>query len=107
MGHRSKTNRRRHIHAWWQPLLERAWARPGHEAAHFQYRIIHLDQRGRETDSLFARGKHRIVPARNRRVRAFWIDRQRDATARSAAKIATCLRDHSDRRGAETRPSKD
>src|SRR5206468_2396081 len=36
MGYRTKTNRRGHIYAWWESLLERARARVGDEAAYFQ-----------------------------------------------------------------------
>jgi len=42
MGHSSKTNRRRHIHAGWKSLIERARARTGDEAADFKHRILHV-----------------------------------------------------------------
>src|SRR5437762_3043528 len=35
MGYRAKTNRRGHIYAWGESLLERAWTRVNDEAAYF------------------------------------------------------------------------
>src|SRR6476646_1284018 len=83
MGHRTETNRRRYIHTRWESFLQRARPRIADEAAHLQHRIIHPDHRRWKTDSLLARRKWRVVPTCNRWLRHFWIDRHRNASARS------------------------
>src|SRR5437773_10220850 len=95
MGYCSKTNRRRHVHTGRKSLVQRAWTGIGDEAADFLRRIIHPVQRRWEIDSLFARGKQRIVPTGNRWLWPFRINQQCNASACSAAKIATCSRDNS------------
>ena len=44
MGHRTETDRRRHVHARWESFLQCARTRTADEAAHLQHRIIHDDQ---------------------------------------------------------------
>src|SRR4030095_14116816 len=88
MGHRTETNRRRHIYTRWKSFLQRARPRTADEAAHLQHRIVDHDHRRWEIDSLLTRRKYRLVPTCNRWLRHFWIDRHPNASARSAAKIA-------------------